>query len=259
MDKKTDSTIVLISKGSLFLVNNIRNNLTKSGYKVIDSTPVVESLQSLRKEADIFIFYLGDFVEETKEAIVFLKDMVIEDEKELYLIGSPDEISTFCRYVPKNYVRKALERPLNVKDLLSALEETVVDADRRKQVLVVDDDGTYLRSVHDWLSGKYQVVMVNSGMNAITYLGTHTPDLVLLDYVMPVCDGPMVLEMMRSDSNLANIPVIFLTGKSDRDSVNKVLEMRPAGYLLKSMNPYQLVKAVEHFFEQQKVNAPRKK
>ena len=259
MDKKTDSTIVLISKGSLFLVNNIRNNLTKSGYKVIDSTPVVESLQSLRKEADIFIFYLGDFVEETKEAIVFLKDMVIEDEKELYLIGSPDEISTFCRYVPKNYVRKALERPLNVKDLLSALEETVVDADRRKQVLVVDDDGTYLRSVHDWLSGKYQVVMVNSGMNAITYLGTHTPDLVLLDYVMPVCDGPMVLEMMRSDSNLANIPVIFLTGKSDRDSVNKVLEMRPAGYLLKSMNPYQLVKAVEHFFEQQKVKAPRKK
>ena len=58
MDKKTDSTIVLISKGSLFLVNNIRNNLTKSGYKVIVSTPVVESLQSLRKEADIFIFYL---------------------------------------------------------------------------------------------------------------------------------------------------------------------------------------------------------
>lgn len=258
MDKKTDSTIVLISKGSLFLVNNIRNNLVKSGYTVIDSTPVVESLQNLRKEADIFIFYLGDFVEETKEAIVFLKDMVIEDEKELYLIGSPDEISTFCRYVPKNYIRKALERPLNVKDLLSALEETVVDADRRKQVLVVDDDGTYLRSVHDWLSGKYQVVMVNSGMNAITYLGTHTPDLVLLDYVMPVCDGPMVLEMMRSDSNLANIPVIFLTGKSDRDSVNKVLEMRPAGYLLKSMNPYQLVKAVEHFFEQQKVK-PRKK
>ena len=258
MDKKTDSTIVLISKGSLFLVNNIRNNLVKNGYTVIDSTPVVESLQNLRKEADIFVFYLGDFVEETKEAIVFLKDMVIEDEKELYLIGSPDEISTFCRYVPKNYIRKALERPLNVKDLLSALEETVVDADRRKQVLVVDDDGTYLRSVHDWLSGKYQVVMVNSGMNAITYLGTHTPDLVLLDYVMPVCDGPMVLEMMRSDSNLANIPVIFLTGKSDRDSVNKVLEMRPAGYLLKSMNPYQLVKAVEHFFEQQKVK-PRKK
>lgn len=259
MDKKTDNTLVLISKGSLFLVNNIRNNLVKSGYTVIDSLPEVESLQDLRKEADIFIFYLGDFVEETKEAIVFLKDMVIEDEKELYLIGSPDEISTFYRYVPENYVRKALERPLNVKDLLSALEETVVDADRRKQVLVVDDDGTYLRSVHDWLSGKYQVVMVNSGMNAITYLGTHTPDLVLLDYVMPVCDGPMVLEMMRSDSNLANIPVIFLTGKSDRDSVNKVLEMRPAGYLLKSMNPYQLVKAVEHFFEQQKVKAPRKK
>ena len=259
MDKKTNNTTVLISKGSLFLVNNIRNTLTNNGYDVIDSLPEVENLQNLRKEAEIFIFYLGDFVEETKDAIVFLKDMIIEDEKELYIIGSPDEISAFCKYFPKNYVTKSLERPLNVKDLLIALEETEVDTDKRKQVLVVDDDGTYLRSVHDWLSGKYQVVMVNSGMNAITYLGTHTPDLVLLDYVMPVCDGPMVLEMMRSDSNLADIPVIFLTGKSDRESVSKVLEMRPAGYLLKSMNPYQLVKAVEHFFEQQKIKPQKKK
>ncbi|MCR5212569.1 MAG: response regulator [Lachnospiraceae bacterium] len=259
MEKKTDNTTVLISKGSLFLVNNIRDTLAKSGYNVIDSAPEVESLQDLRTESDIFIFYLGDFIEETKEAIVFLKDMIIEDEKELYLIGSPEEISAFCRYVPKNYVRKALERPLNVKDLLTALEETEADSDKKKSVLVVDDDGTYLRSVHDWLSGKYQVVMVNSGMNAITYLGTHTPDLVLLDYMMPVCDGPMVLEMMRSDSNLADIPVIFLTGKSDRESVSKVLEMRPAGYLLKSMNPYQLVKAVEHFFEQQKIKPQKKK
>ena len=76
---------------------------------------------------------------------------------------------------------------------------------------------------------------------------------------MPVTPGPKVLEMFKSDASIKDIPVMFLTGKSDRESVSKVLEMRPAGYLLKSMNPYQLVKAVEHFFEQQKIKPQKKK
>ena len=150
-------------------------------------------------------------------------------------------------------MRKALTRPLNVKDLIAVMEDDSLEADRKKTILVIDDDATYLRSIHDWLSGKYQVVMVNSGMNALTYLASHKPDLILLDYSMPVADGPMVMEMIRSDMNLSKIPIIFLTGKSDRESVSKVLELRPAGYLLKSLNPYQLVKSVDHFFEKRKL------
>ena len=245
--------VVLISKGSMFLVNNIRDNLKKNYYEVIDCAPELNDLSAMRKEASLFIFYLGDFLGDCQEAVIYLRDMVIEDEKNLFIIGSPDEIDYFYRIASKKCVRKALTRPLNVKDLLAVLEDESEETERKKTILVIDDDGTYLRSIHDWLSGKYSVVMVNSGMNALTYLATHQPDLILLDYVMPVADGPMVLEMIRSDHNLAKIPVIFLTGKSDRESVSKVLELRPAGYLLKSLNPYQLVKSVDHFFETQKM------
>ena len=248
-----ENAVVLISRGSMFLVNNVRDKLTESGYYVMDAAPTVEELSEYRHEANNFILYLGDYIEECKNAIIFLKDSIIEDENNLYVIGSPDEINQFYKIAPKSCVRKALTRPLNVKDLIAVMEDDSLEADRKKTILVIDDDATYLRSIHDWLSGKDQVVMVNSGMNALTYLASHKPDLILLDYSMPVADGPMVMEMIRSDMNLSKIPIIFLTGKSDRESVSKVLELRPAGYLLKSLNPYQLVKSVDHFFEKRKL------
>ena len=84
------------------------------------------------------------------------------------------------------------------------------------------------------------------------YIADNTPDLILLDYEMPVISGPQVLEMIRSESKVDGIPVIFLTGKGDRESVMKVLAMKPDGYLLKSMERAKLLAAIDDFFEKQK-------
>ena len=67
----------------------------------------------------------------------------------------------------------------------------------------MDDDPTFLKLVKNWLEEEYKVTIVNSGMQAITYLATNTPDLILLDYEMPVTSGPQVLEMIRSDPELS--------------------------------------------------------
>ena len=48
------------------------------------------------------------------------------------------------------------------------------------------------------------------------YIADNKPDLILLDYEMPVTSGPQVLEMIRSETKTDTIPVIFLTGKGDR-------------------------------------------
>lgn len=87
---------------------------------------------------------------------------------------------------------------------------------------------------------------------AIKYMVMKRPDLVLLDYEMPVCDGRQVLEMIRAESDLADIPVIFLTNKNDRESVTKVTALKPEGYLLKTMEPVKIVKAIDNFFEKKK-------
>ena len=106
----------------------------------------------------------------------------------------------------------------------------------------------FLRSVKEWLSDTYQVAIVNSGINAITYLAKHHTDLILLDYEMPVASGPTVLAMIRSEESSKNIPVIFLTGKGDRESVTSVLSLKPEGYLLKTLAPAQIHKGVDDYF-----------
>nr|MCR5651696.1 response regulator [Lachnospiraceae bacterium] len=122
-----------------------------------------------------------------------------------------------------------------------------------KHILLVDDDVTFLKMMQDWLSGTYTVTIARSGMQAITYIANHTPDLILLDYDMPITSGPQVMEMIRSEPNSTDIPIIFLTGKSDRESVMKVMQLKPQGYLLKNMNKTEILKAVGDFFEAEKL------
>ena len=108
-----------------------------------------------------------------------------------------------------------------------------------------------LRSVKSWLEDKYQVILANSGAMAIKYLAMNHPDLILLDYEMPVCDGRQVLEMIRSEPDFSTVPVIFLTGKNDKESVMKVTALKPDGYLLKTMEPEKLHQAIDEFFEKE--------
>nr|MCR5272916.1 response regulator [Lachnospiraceae bacterium] len=107
---------------------------------------------------------------------------------------------------------------------------------------------TYLGLVRDWLKNTYKVAMVNSGLQAIKWLGKNKADLILLDHEMPVTNGPQVLEMLRSDEETRNIPVIFLTGKSDKESVMAVVALKPEGYLLKNISKEELLEKLEEFF-----------
>ena len=61
-----------------------------------------------------------------------------------------------------------------------------------------------------------------------------------------------MLEMIRSEIKTESVPVIFLTAKGDKESVAKVLSLKPQGYLLKSMPPFQIVESIDNFFASQK-------
>jgi len=69
---------------------------------------------------------------------------------------------------------------------------------------------------------------------------------------MPVVDGAQVLQMIRSERDFADIPVIFLTSKNDKESVSNVVKLKVDGYLLKTMKPEEIVKQVDDFFMKQK-------
>jgi CheY-like chemotaxis protein len=85
-------------------------------------------------------------------------------------------------------------------------------------------------------------------MQAITYLVNNRVDLILLDYEMPIVDGPQVLEMLRSESATKDIPVIFLTGVGTRESVTRVMALKPSGYILKTTTREDLRNKLKEFF-----------
>ena len=70
------------------------------------------------------------------------------------------------------------------------------------------------------------------------------PDVILLDYEMPVCDGKQTLEMIRSDEDTKDIPVIFLTGLGDMEHIKSVLALKPAAYILKPANKDSLMEKI---------------
>ncbi|MBO6284241.1 MAG: response regulator [Pseudobutyrivibrio sp.] len=115
----------------------------------------------------------------------------------------------------------------------------------RKLVMIVDDNAATLRTIKEMIQDNYDVTVATSGMKALTAMGKNPPDLILLDYEMPVCDGKQTLEMIRADDEFKDIPVIFLTGVSDRAHIEAVLTLKPAGYMLKPAIKEKLLEIID--------------
>lgn len=247
--------VVFITKGKSFMANTIEKNLLDASYEIVHVGPEIAEMNEHQKDSELFLFYLGPFVEDIANFLVYLKDVCTEQDKLLVLVGTAGEIATAEEKIPAALVAATFARPFDIKRLVEQVDWLLKASDdlaRRKSILLVDDDGTFLKMMKDWLSVKYRVTIVTSGIQALMYIADNTPDLILLDYEMPVTSGPQVLEMIRSETRVDSIPVMFLTGKGDRESVMKVLALKPDGYLLKSMERDKLLAALDDFFEKKK-------
>lgn len=250
-----EKRILLIGGGKSFMVTSIAKELRDEGFEVVQAAPDVTEIERIENKPSVYLIYVDD-LDEMMEFFVYLRDKKVEYDISVSVIGSPDEIEKIYTATTKDKIAAAFERPVNVKELGQKMLKVVENEELRlqkKRILVVDDDGTMLRTIKSWLSDKYQVFMVNSGMAAITFLAKNDVDLILLDYEMPITTGPQVLEMLRSESSTSNIPVMFLTVKSDKESVMQVLALKPEKYLLKTMPPAELVANIDEFFEKQKI------
>jgi CheY-like chemotaxis protein len=87
-----------------------------------------------------------------------------------------------------------------------------------KTVLVVDDEYTMVETLTEVLGAEgYRVLQASDSRDALRKLAIETPDLVLLDYMMPVLDGMRTLEAIRADERLAPLPVIFMSAAMPDD------------------------------------------
>ncbi|SEM40769.1 Response regulator receiver domain-containing protein [Butyrivibrio sp. ob235] len=247
-----DNRILLISSGSTFMIDALSKNLKDAGLEVVKCEPVVDELDKYRDGPDVFLFYLGGFVDEIPDVLIYLRDICLEKNKILCMIGDEAEYEVVGATLTADSIAEKFDRPVDMKLVSERMRDLCKlnnEMAKRRNILLVDDDPTFLKLAKNWLEEKYRVTIVSSGTQAITYLATNMPDLILLDYEMPVTPGPLVLEMIRSDERLYDTPIIFLTGKGDRESVMKVVGLKPNGYLLKNMPKNELLKSIEEFFD----------
>ena len=134
-------------------------------------------------------------------------------------------------------------------DPVGGVEGVAVGSTGRKHILVVDDDSRMLKIIQRHLADKYDVATALNGKIAFKFLENRKTDLILLDYEMPLESGPTVLKRLRENPHTRNIPVIFLTGISDRNRIEKALALKPQGYLLKPIDHIKLLSTISKFID----------
>ena len=199
----------------------------------------------------IFILYLQGEDNLMIDVLGYIRDLVEDRGIRFFVIGTQEELDTIIGK-KADYVAQMYTRPVDLGELIKRLQKEGEAVDKLKEfksILIVDDDATALRSMKSLLSTHYKILVASSGMNAITILAKNKVDLILLDFEMPIVNGPKVLEMIRSDPNTANIPVMFLTAKGDKRSIMEVLRFKPEKYLLKTMLPKDILDSIDEFFK----------
>jgi len=126
-----------------------------------------------------------------------------------------------------------LTKPVDRDDLIRVLRRNLREP-RGRRVLVVEDDPATQELFKSYLEGVgLQVTVAGNGEEAETALDGFTPDIILLDLVMPIMDGTAFLQRLRKDPTRVEIPVIICTGKELSPAEQKRLQAQAAEILAK--------------------------
>jgi len=119
--------------------------------------------------------------------------------------------------------------------------------DEKIYVLIVEDD-VFLADIYKkkFEMEGFKVSVSDNGEKAISDIAKKSPDIVLLDILLPKLDGFAVLEHLKADKATSGVPVILLTNLGQKDDVEKGLEMGAVDYLIKAhFKPSEVVDKVK--------------
>jgi len=108
----------------------------------------------------------------------------------------------------------------------------------KERILLVDDEAFYIKVLVELLGSDYQITLAKSGAQALKLLeGDVLPDLILLDVLMPGMDGYEICQAIKADARTRDIPVIFLTVKSEVEDEVKGFRCGACDYIVKPFSP----------------------
>ena len=243
--------MLIVAAAEGFIIKGLETKLKGIGIESRFSTFKMKDIENKCENTDLVFIFTDDSIGDYAETLVYIKDRCSDNDEQVIVIGTKEEYDTVKGFIPESNIHKLFERPLDMEKLIYEVQ-IYIDEDaqksRRKSILIVDDDVAYMSMIMEWLRDKYRVSLANSGMQAITWLAKNHADLILLDYEMPVENGPRVLNNLRQKENIKDVPVMFLTGNSDETIFSELQNLNHQGVLVKTIGKDELMAKISEFF-----------
>lgn len=237
MNIGTSKEILVMGDKSMSLITrSVIKHLTEMHVNVTNVGIRSEEIKAVTNLPGLIMIQADNFTEYNSGVLTTLRELCIKNQRNLIILGQPEEIESVCAVLSPTIIGATFTRPFDVREVAGRIVELLqrnIEKHCRRRILIVDDSPVVLRSVMGLLTDSYKVILANSADNAFTRIAESRPDAILLDYEMPGCNGAECLERLRSNPDTAGIPVLFLTSKCDPATVNLLLGLKPAGYLLK--------------------------
>ncbi|MCR5301755.1 MAG: response regulator [Lachnospiraceae bacterium] len=247
----TECKMIVIGERESFIVRVLVQKSASAGADCKFVPADINSINANLEGVSLITLFMDNNERPKENVLHFLSEKMEELAIQMIVTGEQLDVQYVVDRIPESLIYAKFIRPVDNEKYAEKVSEffaKVQSGDFKKSILIVDDDPQYLGLVREWLKGSYKVAMASSGLQAIKWLGKNKVDLILLDHEMPVTSGPQVLEMLRSDEDTKSIPVMFLTGKGDKDSVMAVVSLQPEGYFLKTIGKDELLEKLADFF-----------
>lgn len=168
------------------------------------------------------------------------------------MITGKNDKNTVIRFMSKgvdDYIIKPIDKSVLIEKV-NALLKRQSFSEEKKTVLTVDDDMNYLKTIHSYLCDEYNVIMINSSKLALEYLAKYTPDIILLDYNMPLYNGTAVMNHLNKDESKKEIPIIIVSGNLDMELMQECVKFSPSAYIVKPVTKDKLKETIKNVLNQ---------
>ena len=179
--------------------------------------------KSANDDFDLSAFYNNAYAIPTEEPV-----------KEEKVVASSDD--------PFGLKEEKKDEPFDIFEFLNQNKEE--EPKNLKKIMIVDDVAVSLIQTKGMLMDEYDVHTFNSGAAALANINYIKPDIILMDYAMPEMDGVTAVKRIR-EAGYKDTPVIFLTGKSDKETVVACKHVGAVDYIVKPANAVYLKARVE--------------
>lgn len=121
---------------------------------------------------------------------------------------------------------------------------------KKKKVLLVDDQASFIHMLTLKLNQMgYEVLSAQNGQDGLNLAVKESPDLVVMDVMMPIMNGFDAVEAMRSREETAETPVIFLTARGKEEDLDRARDLKAAELFTKPFSPKQVIERITELLE----------